>query len=81
MASDPVPNIRFTVAKTLAHLAATPTASVKNDTQVQAEIAPVLAKLAADSDRDVRKFATTGPTVPPAVLKLGGEEVSTLLRT
>ncbi len=69
MASDPVPNIRFTVAKTLAHLVATPTASIKNDTLVQAEIAPVLAKLAADSDRDVRKFATTGPTVPPAVPK------------
>lgn len=58
MASDPVPNIRFTVAKTLVHLAATPTASAKNDTLVHHEIAPVLAKLAADLDRDVRKFAT-----------------------
>lgn len=67
MASDPVPNIRFTVAKTLAHMIATPTASAKNDALVHSEIAPVLAKLAADLDRDVRKFAA-GP-VPPVVVK------------
>lgn len=59
MASDPVPNIRFTVAKTLAHLAVTPTSSAKNDVLVLSEISPVLAKLAADVDRDVRSFAAS----------------------
>ena len=53
MASDPVPNIRFNVAKTLGKLAPRVGAEV-----ITTEIAPCLSHLiATDSDRDVKYFA------------------------
>ena len=53
MASDPVPNIRFNVAKTLEKLAPRVGPEV-----VSAEIAPCLSHLVeTDADRDVKYFA------------------------
>jgi serine/threonine-protein phosphatase 2A regulatory subunit A len=61
MAGDPVPNIRFNVAKTLVQVVTV----YKNDynTPLPAEIAPVLAKLAADLDRDVRHYAEVAQSI------------------
>jgi len=53
MAEDPVPNIRFNVAKTLGVL-------VKNldANTVQTKVKPTLAKLYEDADRDVKFYAS-----------------------
>jgi serine/threonine-protein phosphatase 2A regulatory subunit A len=55
MAADPVPNIRFNVAKTLAH--AYVLFRQEYRAAAPAEIHPVLARLAGDLDRDVRQNA------------------------
>jgi serine/threonine-protein phosphatase 2A regulatory subunit A len=53
LASDPVPNIRFNVAKTLESVA-----TLLDPSVVQGDIKPVVQKLAEDEDSDVRYFAT-----------------------
>lgn len=52
MSSDPVPNIRFNVAKTLQILI-----PLLDQTVVQQRIRPCLAKLYDDPDRDVKFYA------------------------
>lgn len=53
MANDPVPNLRFTMAKTLGDIA-----RVLPPALVQAQVRPVLTTLAnGDTDDDVRYFA------------------------
>lgn len=61
MASDPVPNIRFNVAKTLVQIVNI----FKHEYAVAPaqEIGPVLVKLAADLDRDVRHYAEVAMSV------------------
>ena len=55
---DPVPNIRFNVAKTLRSLAG------KLDVDdVQSQVRPALATLAGDNDIDVKYFATEALSV------------------
>ncbi|CAM9592625.1 unnamed protein product [Ectocarpus sp. 8 AP-2014] len=51
MASDPVPNIRFNVSKTLEKMAP----RLENDA-VEAQVRPALDSLVDDADRDVRYF-------------------------
>eukprot|EP00529_Nitzschia_sp_RCC80_P015281 CAMPEP_0113491478 /NCGR_PEP_ID=MMETSP0014_2-20120614/27576_1 /TAXON_ID=2857 /ORGANISM="Nitzschia sp." /LENGTH=704 /DNA_ID=CAMNT_0000385269 /DNA_START=209 /DNA_END=2323 /DNA_ORIENTATION=- /assembly_acc=CAM_ASM_000159 len=62
MSTDPVPNIRFNVAKSLAELGPViwkgPFASTVYDQQVH----PVLTLLQEDSDRDVRFYANSAAT-------------------
>lgn len=58
MAGDPVPNIRFTVSKTLPIIA-----SHLNPGVVEGEIRPALAALADDGDRDVRYFTRKAITL------------------
>lgn len=53
MAEDPVPNIRFNVAKTLSVLIPL----IVDNTIVSQKIKPVLNKLFADDDRDVKFYA------------------------
>ena len=53
MAKDPVPNVRFSVARTLHTLIAHIDSSV-----VQKQIKPCLLSLSEDSDRDVQYFAS-----------------------
>jgi serine/threonine-protein phosphatase 2A regulatory subunit A len=52
MASDPVPNIRFNVAKTLQTMA-----QIVGPEIAEARIRSVLNKLAEDTDHDVKYFA------------------------
>ncbi len=54
MSNDPVPNIRFNVAKTLQAMSA-----VLSNTVVQAQVKPVMAHLAReDADADVKYYAS-----------------------
>jgi len=53
MAADPVPNIRFNVAKTLHSLI-----PLLDTTAVQSKVKPTLSKLFDDSDKDVKFFAS-----------------------
>jgi len=53
MAKDPVPNIRFNVARTLHALIPTLDSNV-----VQNQVKPALSKLFDDSDKDVKFFAS-----------------------
>jgi len=53
MADDPVPNIRFNVAKTLGQLSKHLEAGT-----VQSKVKPVLTKLYEDADRDVKFYAS-----------------------
>ncbi|CAM9865087.1 unnamed protein product [Hapterophycus canaliculatus] len=52
MASDPVPNIRFNVSKTLEKMAPR-----LENAAVEAQIRPALDTLVDDADRDVRYFS------------------------
>ena len=52
MAMDPVPNIRFNVAKGLAKMA-----PICGQATIDSQIRPVLSQLLEDEDRDVRYFA------------------------
>ncbi|CAM0137626.1 unnamed protein product [Umbelopsis sp. WA50703] len=56
LADDPIPNIRFNVAKTLETLV--PLLKQSNDTaeEVEVKITPVLNRLGEDADNDVRYF-------------------------
>lgn len=56
LAEDPIPNIRFNVAKTIEALV--PLLKQSNDTaeEVEAKITPVLNRLGEDTDNDVRYF-------------------------
>lgn len=53
MSSDPVPNIRFSVARTLVLVGGV----CKSDAGLAAEVSHALAKLSSDLDRDVRQNA------------------------
>jgi len=53
MAQDPVPNIRFNVAKTLHSLI-----PHLDTTAVQTKVKPCLSKLFDDTDRDVKFYAS-----------------------
>ena len=53
MAQDPVPNIRFNVAKTLHGLI-----PLLDTNVVQTRVKPALSKLFDDTDRDVKFFAS-----------------------
>jgi len=57
LASDPIPNIRFNVAKSLEVLAATFNTSPEGYEFVQQQIVPVLDQQKSDQDADVRYFA------------------------
>jgi serine/threonine-protein phosphatase 2A regulatory subunit A len=58
LANDPIPNIRFNVAKSLEVLAATFNISPEGYEFVQQQIVPVLDQQTNDQDADVRYFAT-----------------------
>jgi serine/threonine-protein phosphatase 2A regulatory subunit A len=58
LASDPIPNIRFNVAKSLEVLAITFNTSAEGHEFVQQQIVPVLDQQKNDQDADVRYFAT-----------------------
>jgi serine/threonine-protein phosphatase 2A regulatory subunit A len=58
LANDPIPNIRFNVAKSLEVLAATFNKSPEGYEFVQQQIVPVLDQQTNDQDADVRYFAT-----------------------
>ena len=71
LASDPIPNIRFNVAKSMEVLAVTFGNSPEGQVLVKEKIIPSLQTLKNDSDADVRYFATraldkTITTVPGA---------------
>ena len=53
--NDPIPNIRFNVAKALERMI--PILKVANRQTIDAHIKPALEKLASDTDLDVRFFA------------------------
>ncbi|WWC66209.1 uncharacterized protein I206_100110 [Kwoniella pini CBS 10737] len=58
LASDPIPNIRFNVAKCLETLAAVLATSPEGQDIISRKVVPALKKLQEDSDADVRFFAT-----------------------
>ena len=57
MVDDPIPNIRFNVAKAFEVLSTVLTQTPDGRTVVQSRILPGLEKLKEDSDADVRFFA------------------------
>ena len=57
LASDPIPNIRFNVAKALETVATSFGDSAEGAQVVHLKIAPVLEALKGDPDADVRFFA------------------------
>ncbi|ORY34259.1 armadillo-type protein [Naematelia encephala] len=58
LANDPIPNIRFNVAKCLETLAGVLAGSPEGQEVLQRKIIPALRKLQEDSDADVKFFAT-----------------------
>ncbi|EIM92478.1 ARM repeat-containing protein [Stereum hirsutum FP-91666 SS1] len=58
LAGDPIPNIRFNVAKSLEVLATTYGSTPEGKAMIQDKIFPALEELKNDSDADVRYFAT-----------------------
>ena len=58
LSTDPIPNIRFNVAKCLETLAGVLSDSPDGQELIQRRIIPALKKLQEDSDADVRYFAT-----------------------
>ncbi|TXT08705.1 hypothetical protein VHUM_02833 [Vanrija humicola] len=58
LASDPIPNIRFNVAKCLETLASVLATDPEGQDVIQRRILPALRKLQEDPDADVRYFAT-----------------------
>ena len=58
LAADPIPNIRFNVAKCLETLAGVLAGSAEGQELTQRRIVPTLRKLQEDADADVRYFAT-----------------------
>ncbi|RUS24687.1 complex between Pp2a-specific methylesterase Pme-1 and Pp2a core enzyme [Jimgerdemannia flammicorona] len=57
LVADPIPNIRFNVAKSLETLAPLLRASADTAPLVESDVRPALTKLNEDSDNDVRFFA------------------------
>jgi serine/threonine-protein phosphatase 2A regulatory subunit A len=58
LANDPIPNIRFNVARSLEVVATTYGKTAAGKDLAQQKIVPVLEELIADQDADVRYFAT-----------------------
>lgn len=58
LANDPIPNIRFNVAKSLEVLATTFNSSPEGHEFVQQHVVPALEQQKTDQDADVRYFAT-----------------------
>ena len=58
LAGDPIPNIRFNVAKALENIATSFGDTAAGRELVQTKIAPALEALKNDQDADVRFFAT-----------------------
>ena len=58
LAQDPIPNIRFNVAKSLEVLAATYGSDPEGKTLIQQRVIPVLEQMRNDQDADVRYFAS-----------------------
>jgi serine/threonine-protein phosphatase 2A regulatory subunit A len=58
LVSDPIPNIRFNVAKSLEVLSTTLGASKEGKDLAHARILPAVQALKNDSDADVRYFAS-----------------------
>ena len=58
LAADPIPNIRFNVAKCLEVLATSYAKSPDGLELVKSKVVPVLEQMKNDSDADVRYFAT-----------------------
>ena len=56
LVNDPIPNIRFNVAKTLERMI--PRLKAQHRAVLDTQIKPALENLAADSDHDVRFFAS-----------------------
>jgi serine/threonine-protein phosphatase 2A regulatory subunit A len=57
LAGDPIPNIRFNVAKTLDVIAAVMVASPEGMEVTKSSLLPILQQLQADNDADVRYFS------------------------
>jgi serine/threonine-protein phosphatase 2A regulatory subunit A len=57
LANDPIPNIRFNVAKSLEVLAVTFNNSPEGRDFIQQQVVPVLEQQKSDQDADVRYFA------------------------
>ena len=69
LVDDPIPNIRFNVAKALESLIPILEEKTKGESETEPlskfldkEVQPVLAKLSTDVDADVRYFATRAMT-------------------
>lgn len=73
LSSDPIPNIRFNVAKSLEVLAITYGSTPEGKAIIQSKILPALHDLKNDTDADVRYFATH------ALQKAGGGDASGML--
>ena len=58
LAKDPIPNIRFNVAKGLEAIAVAYVPAPEGKTFVQQRIIPVLEQMRGDPDADVRYFAS-----------------------
>jgi serine/threonine-protein phosphatase 2A regulatory subunit A len=58
LATDPIPNIRFNVAKSLEIVATTYGKTPEGKELAQQKVVPVLEELKTDQDADVRYFAT-----------------------
>jgi serine/threonine-protein phosphatase 2A regulatory subunit A len=54
LVSDPIPNIRFNVAKALETIAVTASTDAEGQELAARKVVPALEKLAGDSDPDVR---------------------------
>lgn len=60
LAADPIPNIRFNVAKALEVIVETYSKTPEGLEVVKAKIIPTLEQMKNDSDADVRYYATRG---------------------
>lgn len=80
LASDPIPNIRFNVAKSLEVLAVTFGNSPEGQIIVKDKIVPSLQTLKNDSDADVRYFASRALAKTIATVPGAGEIYSYLYR-
>lgn len=56
--TDAIPNIRFNVAKAFEVIATTYGSSAEGNALIKERVVPALQQLAADSDADVRYFAS-----------------------
>jgi serine/threonine-protein phosphatase 2A regulatory subunit A len=80
LVNDPIPNIRFNVAKSLETLAATLSATGAEGQQIaEKQIVPAVESLKNDNDADVRYFANRA--LEKTVLQVTGTKRSRIIRS